>query len=291
MGVLAGRCEGNTGERVRREGNRVRRVLKIATVNVNGIRAAYRRGMAAWLQTTDPDLLLLQEVRASDEVLRAHLGGDWHLAHAEPVIAGSKGRAGVAVASRRPIKAERSEVGPDRFSGGGRWVEADVVLDDGSLLTAVSVYVFTGEAETPRQVEKYAFLEAMTDRLATLREDGRQVLLCGDLNIAHREEDLKAWKANRTKSGFLADERAWLDRLLGAGWVDIGRRFGGDGPGPYSWWSWRGKAFDNDAGWRIDYQIASPGLAATAVGCVVDRAPSYAERWSDHAPVVASYGI
>jgi exodeoxyribonuclease-3 len=117
------------------------------------------------------------------------------------------------------------------------------------------------------------------------------VLLCGDLNIAHREEDLKAWRANRKKSGFLPGERAWLDRLFAAGWVDVGRRFGGDGPGPYSWWSWRGKAFDNDAGWRIDYQIASPGLATTARSCVVDRAPTYAERWSDHAPVVATYEI
>lgn len=267
-------------------------MLKVATVNVNGIRAAYRRGMGAWLAATDPDLLLLQEVRSTDEVLRDHLGGDWHLAHAEPVADRGKGRAGVAVASRRPIKAERTELGPERFTGTGRWVEADVVLADGSLLTAVSVYVFTGEFETPpRQAEKYAFLEAMTQRLEELRGDGRHVLLCGDLNIAHREVDLKAWKANRKKSGFLPGERAWLDRLFAAGWVDLGRRFGGDGPGPYSWWSWRGKAFDNDAGWRIDYQIASPGLAATAAGCVVDRAPTYAERWSDHAPVVATYGI
>jgi exodeoxyribonuclease-3 len=115
----------------------------------------------------------------------------------------------VAIASRRPIKAERTELGPERFSGSGRWVEADLGLDDGSLLTAVSVYVFTGEFETPpRQAEKYAFLEAMTRRLEELRADGRHVLLCGDLNIAHREADLKAWKANRKKSGFLPGERA-----------------------------------------------------------------------------------
>jgi exodeoxyribonuclease-3 len=127
--------------------------------------------------------------------------------------------------------------------------------------------------------------------LSVLRADGRHVLVCGDLNIAHREVDLKAWKANRKKSGFLPEERAWLDRLFEAGWVDLGRRFGGDGPGPYSWWSWRGKAFDNDAGWRIDYQIASPELAGSATSCVTHRAPTYAERWSDHAPVVASYQI
>lgn len=267
-------------------------MLKVATVNVNGIRAAYRRGMAGWLEETDPDLLLLQEVRATDEVLRDHLGADWQIAHAEPALEGHKGRAGVAVASRRPIKQENAEIGPERFSGSGRWVEADVVLDDGSTLTAISTYVFTGEFETPpRQAEKYAFLDAFTERLSVLRADGRHVLVCGDLNIAHREVDLKAWKANRKKSGFLPEERAWLDRLFEAGWVDLGRRFGGEGPGPYSWWSWRGKAFDNDAGWRIDYQIASPDLASAATSCEIHRAPTYAERWSDHAPVVASYQI
>jgi exodeoxyribonuclease-3 len=230
-------------------------VLKVATVNVNGIRAAYRRGMAGWLEETDPDLLLLQEVRATDEVLRDHLGADWQIAHAEPALEGHKGRAGVAVASRRPIKQENAEIGPERFSGSGRWVEADVVLDDGSTLTAISTYVFTGEFETPpRQAEKYAFLDAFTERLSVLRAD-------------------------------------WLDRLFEAGWVDLGRRFGGEGPGPYSWWSWRGKAFDNDAGWRIDYQIASPELADSATSCVTHRAPTYAERWSDHAPVVACYQI
>jgi len=267
-------------------------VLKVATANVNGIRAAVRRGMGPWLTECDPDLLLMQEVRATDEVLRGQLGDDWYVAHAEPVIDGHKGRAGVAVASRRPIKSERAEIGPERFTGCGRWVEADVVLDDGTTLTAVSVYVHTGEAETPpRQEEKYAFLDAITARLTELRADGRHVVMCGDLNIAHREVDLKAWKANRKKSGFLPGERAWLDRLFAAGWVDVGRAHGGDGPGPYSWWSWRGKAFDNDAGWRIDYQIASPDLAAAATSCEVHRAPTYAERWSDHAPVVATYAV
>lgn len=265
-------------------------MLTVATVNVNGIRAAFRRGMGPWLETADPDLVLMQEVRATGEILRDHFPGDWYVAHAEPL--GVPGRAGVAVASRRPLKAERSCVGPERFDGCGRWVEADVVLDDGSLLTAVSVYVYTGEAHTPpRQAQKYAFLDAMADRMAELRSDGRHVVVCGDLNIAHREVDLKAWKANRNKSGFLPGERAWLDRLFDAGWVDIGRRFGGEGPGPYSWWTWRGKAFDNDTGWRIDYQIASPCLAALARSCRVDRAPSYAERWSDHAPVLATYEV
>jgi exodeoxyribonuclease-3 len=125
-----------------------------------------------------------------------------------------------------------------------------------------------------------------------LAAPGRHVLLTGDLNVAHREADLKNWKGNLAKSGFLPRERAWFDHLLDdLGWVDVVRALAGEGPGPYTWWSWRGKAFDNDAGWRIDYQIASPALGALAVKAEVDRAPSYAERWSDHAPVVVQYDL
>jgi exodeoxyribonuclease-3 len=137
-----------------------------------------------------------------------------------------------------------------------------------------------------------AFLAAVQARLTALAADGRHVLLTGDLNIAHTEADLKNWKGNLRKSGFLPRERAWFDRLFGElGWVDVVRNLGGEGPGPYSWWSWRGTAFDVDSGWRIDYQIASPGLAALAVKAEIDRAPSYAERWSDHAPVVVRYDL
>jgi exodeoxyribonuclease III len=143
----------------------------------------------------------------------------------------------------------------------------------------------------PRQDEKYRFLAAIRARLDALSVGGRLVLLCGDLNVAHREEDLKNWRGNLGKAGFLPDERAWFDRLFQAGWVDVGRRLAGEGPGPYTWWSWRGKAFDLDSGWRIDYQVASPALGPRAVTCEVDRAPSYAERWSDHAPVVAGYDL
>jgi len=125
-----------------------------------------------------------------------------------------------------------------------------------------------------------------------LRASGRHVLLTGDLNVAHREVDLKNWKGNLKSAGFLPEERAWFDQMFDElKWVDVARQLSGEGPGPYSWWSWRGKAFDNDAGWRIDYQIATPQLAEKAVDAAVDRAPSYAERWSDHAPVVVTYDV
>jgi exodeoxyribonuclease-3 len=114
--------------------------------------------------------------------------------------------------------------------------------------------------------------------------------VCGDLNIAHREVDIKNWKGNRGKAGFLEEERAYLDRWFDRDWVDVGRRLGGEGPGPYTWWSWRGQAFDTDAGWRIDYQVATPGLGERAVRAEIGRAPSYAERWSDHAPLIVDFG-
>jgi exodeoxyribonuclease-3 len=264
-------------------------LLTIASVNVNGIRAAFRRGMGEWVDAAAPDVLLLQEVRAPQEMVGDHLpAGLWDLAHAE---SSAKGRAGVAIASRLPMHAIRIGLGDDLATNSGRWVEADLELPAGGSLTVVSTYLHSGTLGTPSMDEKYAFLELVTARLAELRAGGGHVLLAGDLNIAHRDVDLKNWKGNLKAAGCLPQERAYLDRWFDAGWVDLGRRLGGDGPGPYTWWSWRGKAFDNDAGWRIDYQVATPELAAHAVKAEVDRAPTYAERFSDHAPFVVTYDL
>lgn len=252
--------------------------MRLIVANVNGIRAAARRGGMDWLSAQEADIIALQEVRATQEQLDkvladAGLGG-YHVAHTE---AEQLGRAGVAVLSRPAIDAVR--VGLDgRCEDAGRWLEADV-----AGLTVVSCYVHTGEADTPRQDVKYAFLDAMTQRMTQL---GPLAVVTGDLNIAHREVDIKNWKGNVGKAGFLPDERAYFDRWAAGGWVDLGRRFGGDGPGPYTWWSWRGKAFDNDAGWRIDHALATPAVAGSVGAVTVARAPSYAQRWSDHAPVV-----
>ena len=268
--------------------------LVVATVNVNGVRAAVRRGMRDWLAQRDPDVLCLQEVRAPDavlgELLDEALGDGWHIAHCEPTDAGTKGRAGVAVVTRLPVTEQRTVLDP-RFDGAGRWVELDVQTAAGPV-TVVSVYVHTGEAGHPRQEEKYAFLEAVTAHMAELGASGRHALVCGDFNVAHREADLRNWKANTKKAGFLPEERAYFDRWFDElGWVDVVRRLHPDVEGPYAWWTWRGSAFDRGVGWRIDYQLATPALAELAREAEVDKAASYAERWSDHAPVVVQYGV
>mgnify|MGYP002776417452 FL=1 len=117
-----------------------------------------------------------------------------------------------------------------------------------------------------------------------------EVVICGDLNIAHREVDIKNWKGNRDKAGFLPEERAYLDAWFAGGWTDIGRVLGGEGPGPYTWWSWRGRGFDTDGGWRIDYALATKALAKRAHTATVGKAATYAERWSDHAPLTVEFG-
>lgn len=266
-----------------------RPVLTVASVNVNGIRAAFKRGMGEWVEARRPDVLLLQEVRAPDEMVGEFLpAAQWDLAHAE---CEAKGRSGVAIASRLPLRAVRIGLGQGVPGNTGRWVEADLDLPDGTPLTVVSTYIHSGTVGTPSMDEKYGFLDLVTARLAEIRAAGSYAVLGGDVNIAHQNIDIKNWKGNVKAAGFLPEERAYLDRWFDAGWVDLGRRLGGEGPGPYTWWSWRGKAFDNDAGWRIDYQIAEPGLADRALKAEVDRASSYDRRFSDHAPLVVTYDV
>jgi len=273
--------------------------LRVVSANVNGIRAAFRRGMGEWLAARDVDILAMQEVRASTEDVQALLGDEWDILH-DPATA--KGRAGVAIASRNRASIHRVELGAPDFDSAGRWLEADYEVGD-RVVTVVSAYVHSGEADTPKQVEKYRFLDAMEARLPELAAHSELALVVGDLNVGHRTLDIRNWKGNVKRAGFLPDERAYFDRFVGAegdddynrggglGWVDVGRRLAGEVDGPYAWWSWRGKAFDNDTGWRIDYQLATAALADTAVAYTVDRAATYDTRFSDHAPVVVDYDI
>lgn len=264
--------------------------ITIASVNVNGLRAAVKNGMHAWIDDRQPDVITMQEVRCPDELIADLMGEGWNIVHAE---CNQKGRAGVAIASRLPIVSSRVGEDHEIHNFTGRWIEADIAHKKGSILTVISAYVHTGDAESPeRMTEKHAFFAAMKKRLTELRAAGNHVLLTGDLNVAHRPADLKNWKGNLKSAGFLPEERAWFDEMFDEhGWVDVLRQQVGDVAGPYSWWSWRGKAFDNDAGWRIDYHIANPELAQTVSEVVIDRAPTYDTRWSDHAPVVATYNV
>jgi exodeoxyribonuclease-3 len=272
---------------------------RIASVNVNGVRAAFRKGMGDWLDGRGVDILCLQEVRAETTDLLPLLGDGWHVVHD---AATAKGRAGVAIASRTAPTAVRTEFGPAEFDSAGRWIEADFAIG-GSTLTVASAYVHSGEVNTPKQVEKYKFLDAFEQRLSELSKGEARALVVGDLNVGHRTLDIKNWKGNVKNAGFLPDERVYFDRIVGSeddeaynagaglGWVDLGRRFSGEVAGPYTWWSQRGQAFDTDTGWRLDYHLASPSLASTALTYAIDKADAWDARWSDHAPVVIDYDI
>ena len=269
-------------------------MVKIATVNVNGIRAAARKDMAQWLKEANPDVLCMQEVRAPRADLEALAGSNGPLALKTWQIfddeASAKGRAGVALLTELQTARVSTELGPKDFDSAGRWLEVDVVTPSG-VVTVVSTYVHSGEVDTPKQVEKYKFLTAMRERMAELIKDDRMAVVVGDLNVGHTELDIKNWKGNLKNAGFLPEERAYFDDFASQGWVDIGREFHPGVPGPYTWWSYRGKAFDTDAGWRIDYQLATPALAKLATSYRVDRAISYDARWSDHSPVVVEYNL
>lgn len=264
------------------------RVFTVSTVNVNGIRAAAKKGFTEWFAGTQADVVACQEVRADlDAIPKALVGPEgWHAAHA---VCEVKGRNGASLYSRSEPEATRIGFGEAEFEASGRYVEMEL-----PGVVVASLYLPSGEVGTPRQDEKERFLDAFLPYLVELREkaaaDGREVVVMGDWNIAHAEIDLKNWKGNKKNSGFLPEEREWMGRVFGeAGYVDVQRRLDPDGPGPYTWWSYRGKAFDNDAGWRIDYVAGTPGLAETCTSVVVERAPSYDQRWSDHAPVTATF--
>ncbi|WP_190264666.1 exodeoxyribonuclease III [Glutamicibacter nicotianae] len=262
--------------------------LRVASVNVNGIRAAYKRNMADWIAARDVDILCLQEVRAPDKILRELIGEGWHILHAE---AKDKGRAGVAVLSRTEPVAVREHIGEDYFAESGRWVEADFDVN-GEIFTVVSAYVHSGELGTQKQEDKYRFLQRMNVRLVELKNEKDHVLVVGDLNVVHTQKDIKNWKPNHNKrAGVMDEEIAYFDGFFGPeiGYKDVARELAGDVQGPYTWWSFRGQAFDNDAGWRIDYHMATPALAGKAIKSHVDRASAYDLRFSDHAPLVVDY--
>ncbi|MGW2641215.1 exodeoxyribonuclease III [Streptomyces sp. NPDC001348] len=267
-------------------------MLTVTSVNVNGLRAAAKKGFVEWLAETSADVVCLQEVRAEPQQLpdTVRRPDGWHVVHAP---AAAKGRAGVSLYTRREPDRVQVGFGSAEFDTGGRYVEADL-----PGVTVASLYLPSGEVGTERQEEKVRFMGEFLAHLKGLREraaaDGREVLVVGDWNIAHQQADLKNWRSNTKNSGFLPEEREWLSRVFDetdGGYVDVVRALHPEVAGPYSWWSYRGRAFDNDAGWRIDLHVATPGLASRAVKGFVERAATHAERWSDHAPVTVVYDL
>lgn len=255
-------------------------MLVLATANVNGVRAASAKGFLDWLAATPATVVCLQEVRARpDELPAGFPGTGWHLTLEPAQGASAKGRNGVAILSRDEPLAVRTGIGDPEFAEQGRYVEVDL-----PGVTVGSLYLPKGAAGTPKQEEKDRFLASFAKHLAGT---SGHTVVAGDFNIAPAEADIRNWKGNLAHSGFLPHERAWLADLHAAGWQDTVRALHPGVEGPYTWWSYRGRAFDNDAGWRIDHVLATPGL--TPVEARVERAASYDTRWSDHAPVLVAF--
>jgi exodeoxyribonuclease-3 len=226
-------------------------------------------------------VLCLQELKAQRADLPERLLNPEGL-HAHFHFAQARGYSGAAVLSRKRPRRVQIGFGADEFDREGRYVEAEF-----STVTVISVYFPSGSSSPERQQAKFRFLDAFFPHMKKLRDSGREVLLCGDVNIAHREIDLKNWRSNRDHSGFLPEERAWIGRAFDElGWVDVYRRLHPHATGEaYTWWSNRGQAWANNVGWRIDYQIATPGLAAKAKRVEIYKS----RRFSDHAPLIIDY--
>lgn len=253
--------------------------MRIITLNVNGIRAAARKGMFRWLARQRADVVCLQEIRAQESQLGDGIyrpnSYHCHYAHAE-----RKGYSGVAIFSRRRPDRVVEGLGWPKFDAEARYVEARY-----PGLSVVSLYVPSGSSGDERQAVKMRFLASFRDHLGALRDKRREYLICGDFNIAHKAIDLKNWRPNQKNSGFLPDERAWMDGLFDdLGFVDAFRRVNSKAE-QYTWWSNRGQAWAKNVGWRIDYQVATPGIGSTACAARIYKR----QRFSDHAPLIMDY--
>lgn len=258
--------------------------MKIISLNVNGIRSAARKGLFEWLQAQQADIVCLQEIKAhvtqlQDDPLFFPEG--YHVVYCDAI---KKGYSGVAMYARQTPNTVTNTLGFEACDTEGRYLRFD--FPD---LSVISAYFPSGTSGEARQAVKYDFLARFATHLQELKASGRSVILCGDINIAHQNIDLKNWRANQTHTGFLLEERAWLDTLFGPmGFVDA-FRLKNPNAEEYTWWSNRGQAWAKNVGWRIDYQIITPDLTPK-----VESVDIYREtRFSDHAPMTgwASGGL
>ena len=256
-------------------------MFKLTSLNLNGIRSASTKGVEAWIEATAPDCICVQEIKAQAAdmtgrfELLAGLRGHFHYAE-------KKGYSGVGVYSRHEPSDVVVGFGSHEFDAEGRYVRCDF-----GKLSVISVYCPSGSSGPERQEAKFRFMELFLPHLLELKALGREVVICGDWNIAHHEIDLKNWKGNKKNSGFLPEERAWLTRVFDeVGFVDVHRGLD-KREDQYTWWSNRGQAYAKNVGWRIDYHVATPGIAAQAHTVSVYKD----ERFSDHAPLIIDYTI
>ncbi|MCL2830120.1 MAG: exodeoxyribonuclease III [Betaproteobacteria bacterium] len=264
-------------------------MFRILTLNLNGIRSAWKKGFPAWLAAQDADVVCLQEVRAQEEDLAPSMQAPEGFHAFYRCASMKRGYSGVALWCRQAPERIVTAMNVPEFDTEGRFLRIDFPSAAGGF-SVISLYLPSGSSAPERQEAKFRFMDAFYPQLCALAQEaraGREIVICGDWNIAHREIDLKNWKSNQKNSGFLPEERDWMTRVLDeAGWVDVYRRLYPEATGEgYTWWSNRGQAWAKNVGWRIDYQLATPGLAAAARAASVYRE----ERFSDHAPLVIDY--
>lgn len=258
-------------------------MLRIITLNLNGIRSAWNKGVLPWVAAQSADVICLQELKAqqadlSDEMKTPDgMQAYYHCAE-------KKGYSGVGLWCRRTPDAVIEGVGNAEFDAEGRYLRADF-----GNLSVISLYLPSGSSSPERQEAKFRFMVIFYPHLAELARSGRDVVVCGDWNIAHQEIDLRNWKSNRKNSGFLPEERAWIGRVLDeSGWCDVYRRLHPATTDEcYTWWSNRGQAWAKNVGWRLDYQLATPGITETACTASVYKE----QRFSDHAPLTVDYNF
>lgn len=254
-------------------------MFRVISLNANGIRAAARKGFFDWMRRQNADVVCIQETKAQVHQLEDEVFSPaGYYCYYEDAI--KKGYSGVAIYSKHQPKKVVRGYGDQEFDDEGRYLEVQL-----EGLSVVSLYLPSGSSKEERQIAKYRCMDSFTEHLAKLRRRRSETIICGDWNIAHKEIDLKNWRANRKNSGFLPEERAWMDKVFGEyRYVDAFRTLEQE-PDQYTWWSNRGRAWDNNVGWRLDYQVVTQGLENKILRTDIYKD----ERFSDHAPLIMDY--
>lgn len=256
--------------------------MKVISFNANGIRAAARKGFYAWLEQEQPDIVCIQETKAQREQLLPSPEFFPQGYHCDYFDAEKKGYSGVAIYARKPPLVTQKGFGCTFCDTEGRYLQFDY-----ANLSVISLYLPSGSSSPERQIVKYQVLDSFMQQLHALKASGKELIICGDYNIAHHNIDLKNWRGNQKNSGFLPEERAWLDQVFGTvGLVDAFRVLNQE-PDQYTWWSLRQRSWEKNVGWRIDYQVVTPGLVPLLQSVSIYRG----QPFSDHAPLIMNYAV